>query len=130
MDLIDRCEFRGRLAGAAVVVCPPGLADDALRLIGRTACQGAERCTAWFWDDPTLAPEVPPTVEQPMSAAQAEAAVAIYIADTSRLWRAAGPEAQAPVELDDMGGPSDGRIMPVRAPGPPRRSRRPRSPLA
>jgi hypothetical protein len=129
MDLIDRCEFRGRLAGAAVVVCPPGLADDALRLIGRTACQGAERCTAWFWDDPTLAPETPPTVEQPMTAAQAEAVVAIYIADTSRLWRA-GAEAHAPCELDDTGGPTDGWIMPVRAPGPSRRSRRPRSPLA
>jgi hypothetical protein len=118
MDLIDRCEFRGRLAGAAVVVCPPGLADDALRLIGRTACQGAERCTAWFWDDPTLAPEVPPTVEQPMSAAQAEAAVAIYIADTAQLWRAAGAEGPAPCCLDHTDGLPDGWIMPVRAPGP------------
>jgi hypothetical protein len=33
MGVSDRCEFRGRRAGAAVVVCPPGLADDELRLL-------------------------------------------------------------------------------------------------
>ena len=92
MGIIDRCEFRGRDAGAAVVVCPPGLSDDDLRLIGRVACQSAEKCTAWFWDDPRLAPTAPPTVDQPMTAEQADAALAIYIAETARLCRAAPQE--------------------------------------
>ena len=88
MRNIDRCEFRGRGAGAAVVVCPPGLGDEALRQAGRVACRGERNCTAWFWDDPALAPEVPPAPGRPMSEAQADAAVAVYLADTDRLCRA------------------------------------------
>ena len=88
MGIIDRCEFRSRSGGVAVVVCPPGLADHALRLIGRTACQGEQHGTAWLWDDPALAPELPPTVDHPMTEAQADAVAAIYIADTGRLCRA------------------------------------------
>jgi hypothetical protein len=110
MGILERCEFRGRLAGHAVVVCPPGLADDALRLIGRLACQGEQGCTAWFWDDRALAPEAPPTVEHPMSAEQADAAVAIYIADTSRLCRATIAE-HAAQDLRGAGAPV-GRVMP------------------
>jgi len=92
---IDRCEFRGRGAGAAVVVCPPGPGDEALRRAGRVACRGERPCTAWFWDDPSLAPEAPPTPERPMSEAQADAAIAVYIADTDRLCRAARDERAA-----------------------------------
>jgi hypothetical protein len=64
MRVVDRCEFRGRREGAAVVVCPPGLGDEALREAGRLACRGELACTAWFWDDPALAPELPPTPER------------------------------------------------------------------
>src|SRR4051812_1195100 len=88
MRVIDGCEFRGRQAGAAIVVCQPGLSDDAPRLAGRLACRDERPCTAWFWDDPALAPEAPPTIERPMSGAQADAAVAVYLADTDRLCRA------------------------------------------
>ena len=95
MRIIDRCEFRGRGAGAAVVVCPPGPGDEALRRAGRVACRGERPCTAWFWDDPALAPEAPPTPEWPMSEAQADAAMAVYIADTDRLCRAARDERAA-----------------------------------
>jgi hypothetical protein len=89
MRVVDRCEFRGRHAGTAVVVCPPGLGDEALRQVGRLACRGEPACTAWFWDDPALAPGRPPTVEWPMTEGQAEAAVAVYIAGPDRLCRAA-----------------------------------------
>jgi hypothetical protein len=92
---IDRCEFRGRGAGAAVVVCPPGPGDEALRRAGRVACRGERPCTAWFWDDLALAHEAPPTPERPMSEAQADAAMAVYIADTDRLCRAARDERAA-----------------------------------
>jgi hypothetical protein len=85
---IDRCEFRGRGAGAAAVVCPPGLPDEGLRRAWRVACRGERPCTVWFWDDPALAPEAPPTPERPMSEAQADAVVAVYLADTDGLCRA------------------------------------------
>ncbi len=88
MRVVDGCEFRGREGGTAVVVCPPGLGDEALRRAGRVACQGERSCTAWFWDDPALAPEVPPAPGRPMSEAQADATVAVYLADTDRLCRA------------------------------------------
>jgi hypothetical protein len=92
MRAVDGCEFRGRRDGAAIVVCPPGLSDDTLRRAGRLACRDERPCTAWFWDDPVLAPEAPPTPEHPMSEAQADAAVAVYLADADRLCRAARDE--------------------------------------
>ena len=46
MRVVDRCEFRGRREGAAVVVCPPGLGDEALREAGRLACRGEPAGTA------------------------------------------------------------------------------------
>jgi hypothetical protein len=95
MRLVDGCEFRGRREGVAVVVCPPELGDETLRQAGRVACRGERPCTAWFWDDPALAPEVPPSLGRPMSEAQADAAVAIYLADTDRLCRAACDERAA-----------------------------------
>jgi hypothetical protein len=95
MRVIDGCEFRGRQAGAAIVVCRPGLSDDALRLVGRLACRDERPCTAWFWDDPALAPEAPPTTERPMSEAQADAAVAVYLADTDQLCHAVRDECAA-----------------------------------
>ena len=95
MRAIDGCEFRGRRDGVAVVVCPPGPGDAALHRAGRVACHGGPNCTAWFWDDPALAPELPPTPERPMSEAQADAAVAVYLADTDRLCRAGEDERAA-----------------------------------
>src|SRR3954464_5865715 len=107
MRAIDGCEFRGRRDGVAVVVCPPGLGDEALCRAGRGGCGGAcggagggggggePSCTAWFWDEPALAPAAPPTPERPMSEAQADAAVAVYLADTDRLCRAARDERAA-----------------------------------
>ena len=80
MPFVRPCEFRGVHAGVAVIVCPPKLSDAELRMIGRQACLGKQDCTAWFWDDGARAPEAPPTLERPMSEAQADAAVAIYIA--------------------------------------------------
>ena len=95
MRAIDGCEFRGRRDGVAVVVCPPGLGDQELRRAGRVACRGEPSCTAWFWGDPALAPELPPTPERPMSEAQADAAVAVYLAGLDRLCRAAPDERAA-----------------------------------
>jgi hypothetical protein len=94
MHVPQACEFRGAHGGMAVVVCPPGLGDAELRMIGRRACFGRQDCTAWFWDDRDSAPDAPPTPEQPMSEAQADAAVAIYIASTDRVCRAM-PDEQA-----------------------------------
>src|SRR4051812_50169975 len=103
MRAIDGCEFRGRRDGVAVVVCPPGLGDAALRRAGRVACRGEPNCTAWFWDDPALAPELPPTPERPMSETQADAAVAGYPAGLNRPGRAA-PGAPAPPAPAPPGG--------------------------
>jgi hypothetical protein len=95
MHVVRPCEFRGVHAGVAVVVCPPGLSDAELRMIGRRACFGHQDCTAWFWDDPARAPASPPTPECPMSEAQADTAVAIYIAGLDRICRAMPDERAA-----------------------------------
>jgi hypothetical protein len=46
MHVVRLCEFRGVHSGVAVVVCPPGLSDAELRMIGRRACFGHQDCTA------------------------------------------------------------------------------------
>ena len=40
MHVPQACEFRGAHGGMAVVVCPPGLGDAELRMVGRRACFG------------------------------------------------------------------------------------------
>jgi hypothetical protein len=42
-----------------------------------------------------LAPEAPPTIERPMSEAQVDATVAVYLADTDQLCRAVRDECAA-----------------------------------
>src|SRR5215207_7926630 len=94
MHVVHPCEFRGVQSGVAVVVCPSGLSDAELRMLGRRACFGHQDCTAWFWDEPASAPHGPPTPESPMSEAQADAALANYIAALDRICRAM-PDEQA-----------------------------------
>src|SRR4051812_50225108 len=108
MRAVSGCEFRGRRDGAAVVVCPPGLGDEALRQAGRVACRGERDCTAWFWGDPALAPGAPPTPERPMSETQADAAVAVYLADTDRLCPAGPGERAAPAPPPGGGAGGEG----------------------
>jgi hypothetical protein len=54
MRVVCPCEFRGVHSGAAVVVCPPGLSDAELRMIGRR-CVGVMMAAA----PPALAPPRP-----------------------------------------------------------------------
>ena len=79
------CENRGRVALAAIVICPPGLSDRDLELAGQTACPGSRLCNAWIWDDPTRAPRRPPDFANPMTDAQVNSAVAVWVSRTHTL---------------------------------------------
>lgn len=73
------CYSRGRVALAAVVICPAGLSDGEWRAAGKHACRDQRACNAWIWDDPNAAPSSPPTFGTPMTDAQVDAAVAVWV---------------------------------------------------
>ena len=79
------CQNLGRAALAAVVVCPPGLNEAEWREAGKVACPARGPCNAWIWDDSAKAPTVPPTFANPMTDAQVNSAVAVWINNTQTL---------------------------------------------
>lgn len=79
------CQNLGRAALAAVVVCPPGLNEAEWREAGKAACGARGPCNAWIWDDVAKAPMVPPTFANPMTDAQVNSAVAVWINNSGTL---------------------------------------------
>ena len=77
----SQCEHRpmGRLI--VVVICPPGLGEEEWRMAGQLACSSRRPCNAWIWDDPAKSP----TRSPPMTDAQVNSAVAVWINNTGTL---------------------------------------------
>ena len=84
------CENRGRGHLSAVVICPPGLGQDRWRAAGRAACAGLSPCHAWIWDDPNRAPPAPFSRTNPMTSAQFESAVSLWVDYTQSLYVCGG----------------------------------------
>lgn len=54
------CEAKGTNGMVTVVLCPPGLDDEAWQQAGRAACGERKPCGAWIWDDvETLPGDIP-----------------------------------------------------------------------
>ena len=68
-----------------VLVCQPGLSEQEMRRSGRMACGRHGPCNAWMWDDDNKAPSIAPSVETPMTDAQAGSAIAVWINNTGTL---------------------------------------------
>ena len=81
-----QCDQLGREELSAVVVCPPGLGENELHEAGKHACAAPGSCHAWIWDDPKQAPKGPITHLNPMTDAQLESAVALWVDYTRTLY--------------------------------------------
>ena len=86
-----RCENLGGGHLSAVVICPPGLGEAQLRAAGEAACAGLATCHAWIWDDPDAAPNEPISRSSPMTGAQFDSAVALWVSYTQTLYVCGGP---------------------------------------
>ena len=84
------CETLGRGHLSAVVICPQGLGRDQWRAAGKAACAGLSPCHAWIWDDPKMAPPAPFSRANPMTSAQFESAVALWVDYTRSLYVCGG----------------------------------------
>lgn len=75
----DHCEVKAGGGFVMVVVCPPGLSDQDWREAGERACKGKSACNAWIWNDNVSAPNRSPTFDSPMTDAQADSAIAVWV---------------------------------------------------
>ena len=79
------CSLRAVSRFAQVVICPPGTDAAGWRQAGKAACRYKGACNAWIWDDVAKAPKVAPNFRHPMSEAQANNAVAVWINRSAEL---------------------------------------------
>ena len=79
----SQCEYIGKFVWAPVVICPPNVGEQEWRRAGQAACfwpgQPRRPCNAWIWDDPAKAPSKPASFANPMTDAQLDSTVAVWI---------------------------------------------------
>ena len=81
----SKCEIMASGGFTVVVVCPKGLSDRDLSNAGLLACSRSGPCNAWIWDDAKKAPAAPPSFTNPMTDAQADSSVAVWINNVHEL---------------------------------------------
>lgn len=81
----SQCSVRSSSELLKVVVCPPGLDEEALRIAGEEACGLAVLCNAWIWDDPAKAPTKVPEGQSEIDPKDAQNAVAVWFNDRKGL---------------------------------------------
>ena len=75
----SECAVKAAGENVVVIVCPPGLDQEAWRTAGERACildNGI--CNAWIWDDAKKAPREAPKNDTDLSKEQVRHAVAIW----------------------------------------------------
>lgn len=81
----SQCSLRGSSDLLKVVVCPPGLDEEALRIAGEQACGLAVLCNAWIWDDAAKAPTEVPEGQSELDPKNAQSAIAVWFNDRKGL---------------------------------------------
>ncbi len=81
----SQCSVRDSSELLKVVVCPPGLDEEALRIAGEEACGLAVLCNAWIWDDAAKAPTEVPEGQSELDPKNAQSAIAVWFNDRKGL---------------------------------------------
>ncbi|MGB5559137.1 MAG: hypothetical protein WBN04_14145 [Paracoccaceae bacterium] len=68
-----------------LVLCPPGLDQEALKTAGEAACGERMPCGAWIWVDEAKMPEVAPDSHDKLTQEQITAAAAIWVNEAKQL---------------------------------------------
>jgi hypothetical protein len=84
-DNETRCSVRHAKGSIRVVICPPGLDQEALRAAGEKACGEARMCNAWIWDDAEKAPKDAPAADADLEPQYVGEAVAVWANDSRSL---------------------------------------------
>ena len=81
----EACKAVGENGMVTLVLCAPGLDQEALRAAGQAVCGARMPCGAWIWDDPKLLPAAAPDRHDDLSPAQIRSAVGVWINERNEL---------------------------------------------
>jgi hypothetical protein len=81
----SQCSVTSAEGSIRVVVCPPGLDQDALHVAGQEACGEELICNAWIWDSAEKAPKNSPRTDSDIAQEYAREAIAIWANDSKAL---------------------------------------------
>lgn len=81
----SQCEARGTNGMVTLVLCPPGLDQDAWKTAGTEACGTRMPCGAWIWDDSANVPDAAPDSHDKLSREAVQTAKAIWVNETQSL---------------------------------------------
>ena len=81
----SQCSLRDAEGSIRVLICPPGLDQQAYRIAGQEACGARLMCNAWIWDSADKAPKNVPKQDSEIDPKAAGDAVAVWANDTKQL---------------------------------------------
>ncbi|MFT3803242.1 MAG: hypothetical protein QM766_18770 [Burkholderiaceae bacterium] len=79
------CELVDRNDGVALLVCPHGLDNEALRQAGTAACHSSQQCKAWVWNDRSKVPDKAPVRDADIPESSRRYAAAIWVNESQGL---------------------------------------------
>lgn len=81
----SQCEAKGTNGMVTLVLCPPGLDEEAWKTAGTEACGARMPCGAWIWDDSANVPLIAPDSHDKLSKKAVQTAKAIWVNETQSL---------------------------------------------
>ncbi|MEX0339050.1 MAG: hypothetical protein AB3N11_08435 [Arenibacterium sp.] len=79
------CEPKGTNGMVTLVLCPPGLDQEAWKAAGEAACGLRRPCGAWIWDERTNVPVVVPDSHDKLPKEAVRTAKAIWVNEQKSL---------------------------------------------
>lgn len=81
----NTCEAKGTNGMVTLVLCPPGLDQDAWKAAGEAACGLRKPCGAWIWDEATKVPVFVPDRHDKLPKEAVQSAKAIWVNEQQSL---------------------------------------------
>jgi hypothetical protein len=81
----SKCTVRDSEGTIRVLICPPGLSQEEMRVAGEEACGVQVLCNAWMWDAGSAAPQNAPSRDADIDPTVAGNAVAVWANDVKTL---------------------------------------------
>jgi len=81
----SKCTARSAEGTIRVLICPPGLSKEEMKVAGEEACGIQVLCNAWIWDSGSAAPKNVPGKDADIAPEVAGDAVAVWANDVKSL---------------------------------------------
>ena len=81
----NTCEAKGTNGMVTLVLCPPGLDQEAWKAAGEAACGTRKPCGAWIWDEVSNVPLITPDSHDKLPKNAVRSAKAIWVNEQESL---------------------------------------------